>query len=80
MDCNMPVMDGYDATRILREKMSSGVLPSTPIYSLTAGNDRSPELKRSMDAGVEAVINKPITPKKLKEIVEKHCNSPKNQI
>ena len=36
MDCDMPIMDGFEATSLLKTKMSSGALPEMPIVALTA--------------------------------------------
>jgi PAS domain S-box-containing protein len=55
MDCRMPVMDGYEATKIIRTQQT-GLL--TPIIALTANS--SPEnRKRCLDAGMDNVITKP---------------------
>lgn len=36
MDINMPVMDGNDATKLLKLKMNNGEIPQTPIVAVTA--------------------------------------------
>jgi signal transduction histidine kinase/DNA-binding response OmpR family regulator len=57
MDINMPIMDGFEATRLLRtrEKNSSRHLP---IMAMTAGVTR-PEIDACMEAGMDDVIGKP---------------------
>ena len=48
----MPVMDGYEASRQLREMLFRGLLPETPIIAITAnvGNsDKEICLKNGMD-------------------------------
>ena len=58
MDLQMPVMDGYDATRAIR---SSG-LPRAgeiPIIAMTA-NAFAEDVKNSLDAGMDGHISKPL--------------------
>lgn len=59
MDCRMPVMDGYEATRRIRdlERKRSAAAPM-PIVALTA-NAGSQERQRCEDAGMDDVVTKP---------------------
>jgi len=60
MDCQMPEMDGFEATRIIRqieEERSSG--KRSFIYALTA-NVRGESLEMSKDAGMDGFLAKPI--------------------
>lgn len=59
MDLKMPVMDGYEATRLVREKF-----PDLPIIALTAYTQPEEE-KRAMEAGCNAFISKPINHREL---------------
>ena len=56
MDLQMPVMDGYTATRIIREKMQISKLP---ILALTA-KVLDIDIKKALDAGMNCHIPKPI--------------------
>src|ERR1700676_3432297 len=59
MDLEMPVLDGYAATRQIREWQSSRGIPRTPIIALSA--HALPELVRaSLEAGCDAHLAKPI--------------------
>lgn len=61
MDVQMPVMDGYAATREIR-KLPGGA--EIPIIAMTA-HARAEDQQRSLDAGMNAHLNKPIDPDQL---------------
>ena len=69
MDVHMPVMDGIQATKLIREKM----LSKAPIIGMTASvmND---ERKSYIDAGMDVLVEKPVNFEKLMEIVKKKLN------
>ncbi|CAN5341045.1 hypothetical protein BH10PSE2_BH10PSE2_18960 [soil metagenome] len=56
MDVNMPVMDGLNATRLIRE---TGLNRQTPIAVLSA-SARTEDHQAGLDAGADAYLNKPI--------------------
>ena len=59
MDMEMPVMDGYTATRVIREWERAKGLRPVPILALTA-YALADELKKSLDAGCDAHLSKPV--------------------
>ncbi len=61
MDCQMPVMDGYTASRQLR---AAGI--KVPIVAMTA-NAMSGEVDRCLDAGMDDYLAKPVTKSSLAE-------------
>lgn len=63
MDMHMPVMDGYEATRILRER---GV--KTPIIALTASLPREIE-DRIKNTGINDIVVKPFIPSELFKLI-----------
>ena len=71
MDCQMPVMDGFEATRMLTKKMISGDIQMIPIIGCTAfsGQDKIDECIKS---GMREVISKPIMKDKVVEVLNKY--------
>ncbi|MBL8265156.1 PAS domain-containing hybrid sensor histidine kinase/response regulator [Steroidobacter sp.] len=59
MDCQMPEMDGFEATRVLRDRERE-TKRHTPIVALTA-NAMSQDRQRCLDAGMDDYIPKPYT-------------------
>jgi signal transduction histidine kinase/ActR/RegA family two-component response regulator len=70
MDVQMPVMDGLAATRAIRELERSTGRTRTPIISITA-NAMPEDVRRSLDAGSDTHLAKPIRPDKLIDAVNK---------
>jgi signal transduction histidine kinase len=66
MDCNMPVMDGYEASRQIRR---SGRWPDLPIVALTA-NAMSEERERYRAAGMNDYLAKPFRREELKALLD----------
>jgi CheY-like chemotaxis protein len=68
MDIQMPIMDGLEATRQIRAWEEKNRIAPTPIVALTAhamdGDD-----KKSLEAGCDSHVTKPISKKKLLEII-----------
>ncbi len=56
MDCDMPMMDGYSATRAIRAAESQG-RRRTPIVAITA-NNRKGDREKCLDAGMDDYIEK----------------------
>jgi signal transduction histidine kinase/CheY-like chemotaxis protein len=66
MDCNMPVMDGYEASRQIRQ---SGRWPHLPIVALTA-NAMSEERERCRAAGMSDYLAKPFRREELAALLD----------
>ena len=68
MDVQMPVMDGYVATRQIRDLETGG--RRTPIVALTA-NAMTGQLERCLRSGMDGLLTKPLEPERLKEVLER---------
>ncbi|MES9871593.1 MAG: ATP-binding protein [Candidatus Sedimenticola sp. 6PFRAG7] len=65
MDCQMPRMDGYEATRALRLKESTYGFARLPIVAMTA-NAMPGDKDKCLQAGMDDYIAKPLTPSSLR--------------
>ena len=71
MDCMMPIMNGYEATRKLREMMRKKELEHIPIVALSAGDDEQ-DIKNSLEAGMDEHMCKPLNEFELLRVLEKY--------
>jgi signal transduction histidine kinase/CheY-like chemotaxis protein len=72
MDCMMPVMDGYEATKRIRAQTGKRVLdPNIPIVAMTA-NAMSEDREKALSCGMNDYISKPISIQKLRAILLKY--------
>lgn len=69
MDCQMPVMDGYDATKKIRK--IEGDSRHTPIIALTA-NALVKDDERCLKAGMDDYLSKPVSIEALLSMIYKH--------
>lgn len=67
MDCLMPVMDGYEATRSIRASESGHIY----IVALTA-NAMSGDQEKCLAAGMDDYIPKPLSINTIKLVLEKY--------
>ncbi|MCU7854830.1 MAG: response regulator, partial [Candidatus Thiodiazotropha sp. (ex Lucinoma borealis)] len=58
MDCQMPVMDGYEATRIIRQQDKYSILP---VIAMTA-NTMQGDKEKVLAVGMNDYIAKPVDP------------------
>jgi len=71
MDCQMPIMDGYDATRSIRAREQGGA--HIPIVALTAHAMKGAD-SQCIAAGMDDYLSKPIDRKQLAECLERWLN------
>lgn len=70
MDCEMPVMDGFDASKYIRQQENEQQLTNSIIISLSAYSDQS-YYRKCMEAGMDYLLNKPVTLKELEAMLDK---------
>jgi len=68
MDCHMPVLDGFAATRELRLREATKHRPRTPVVAMTA-NAMEGDRERCLAAGMDDYLAKPITSRAIDEIL-----------
>lgn len=66
MDCQMPSMDGFTASRLIRESR-----PDLPIVALTANGMKQDE-ERCLAAGMNAYLCKPVGPQELDSVLRRY--------
>ena len=75
MDCQMPQMDGFEATRTIRGLEAEGHLSGhVPIIALTA-NAVKGDSDRCLSAGMDHYLSKPFEPRSLSEIIQKYSRN-----
>jgi two-component system, sensor histidine kinase and response regulator len=71
MDCQMPELDGFAATRLIREHEARSGHPRLPIVAMTAGavmGDR----ENCLAAGMDDYMSKPVRWEELRAIIHRH--------
>ncbi|MGY0650833.1 ATP-binding protein [Luteimonas sp. A537] len=75
MDCQMPVMDGYTATRRWREmEQDAGDGRHVPIIAMTA-NAMAGDRQKCLDAGMDDYLAKPVTRSELERTLARWWNA-----
>lgn len=67
MDLTMPVIDGLEATRMLKADPATAAIPIVALTAHTAGEDRA----AAAEAGCEAFLSKPVEPQRVAAEVQR---------
>lgn len=74
MDINMPVMDGLEATRIIR-KLDRKDSQTVPIIAMSA-NAFDEDMQKSIESGMNGHLSKPFRPEQLIDLMKKFVAPP----
>ncbi len=77
MDCQMPEMDGFEATRLIRGREAEGA-PRTPIIAITAYASEG-DRERCLDCGMDDYLTKPIELEPLRAMLERWLGAPQSR-
>jgi signal transduction histidine kinase/CheY-like chemotaxis protein len=77
MDCQMPVLDGYQATQEIRKFEEEENVSRIPVIALTA-NAVSGDREKALEAGMDDYLSKPYCFEQLYAVIKKSTNDPLN--
>lgn len=75
MDCQMPIMDGYGATRLWREHEAQLGSKRLPIIAMTA-NAMAGDRQKCLDAGMDDYLAKPVTREQMRATLARWVAQP----
>lgn len=74
MDCQMPELDGYEATRIIRNEKSYVRNHNVPVIAMTA-NALKGDREKCIDAGMNDYVTKPVNMQMLADVIKRNIQN-----
>jgi signal transduction histidine kinase/CheY-like chemotaxis protein len=78
MDCQMPEMDGYEATGEIRNPDSKVIDHNVIVVAMTA-NAMKEDREKCLESGMNDYLSKPVKPKQLSKMLDKWLTKKKNK-
>ncbi len=75
MDCQMPVLDGYQASQNIRQGAAGDNMVQIPIIAMTA-NAMKEDKEKCLQAGMSDYLSKPIDPEQLNSMIQHWMKTP----
>jgi PAS domain S-box-containing protein len=79
MDCQMPELDGFEATRWIRDPLSRVIDHAVPVIAMTA-NAMKGDREICINAGMNDYVPKPVDPKQLAAVIEHWLRPPIEEV
>src|ERR1017187_242983 len=79
MDCQMPEVDGYEATRRIRNPATGALNPRVPIVAVTA-NAMPGDREKCLRHGMDDYLSKPIEPEAVLQVLARWLGQPKAMV
>ena len=72
MDCNMPVMDGWEAAKIINQNYTEGILKFLPVIIAHTAYSSSEDIQKCYDSGMISYILKPSSQDQILTVLRKY--------
>lgn len=73
MDCNMPVMDGFNSTKSIIDFCKENFIQEIPIFGVTA-NVNNLDKQKGLKAGMKDILTKPVKRSQIKRLLDEISN------
>jgi two-component system, sensor histidine kinase len=70
MDCQMPVMDGFEATREIKRLARAGLGPQNPVIIALTANAQPEDKEKCLRSGMDGFLEKPISMESLQQALQ----------